>query len=344
MNAYIESAPTDFSLIMSGRDHEKRNPNEKKPEIQVLEAFRNEEAMYFVEESLLKRTTLFFPNHVQEANIMVKNIFHLVAMRALMGDIMKNGNLGESFTNIHNKILSSNSWFPEAYDSYRKERARKDFALIEPYLKKSEENKVLDFGCGMGHLSAELSEQKYVVTPADVIDYTDDVSKKDKNLTFKKMSSATDVDFSGEHFDTIIIWQVLHHIDEEHLSPILSVLSKIGDRLIINEELYGSGDEVKGFSQSIRKQKEFAQYVAMDENDQRAILTIIDYVANIIFGLSIHKMNMPLGFKTVAQWKTILSNAGFDIEGIHSVGIRGEHKWHPDAQILFDAVSREYKS
>ncbi len=349
MNAHSESSPIHYlptdNCVGNGRRKESlpNNPVEKTPEIKALEAFRNEEAMNFVEESLLKKTALFFPNHVHEARDMVQNIFDLVSIKARMSNIIDNGNLKDNFTNIHNEILLSNSWFPQAYDLYRKERAHKDFVLIEPYMKKGK-GKVLDFGSGMGHLSAELSEEGYVVTSADVIDYTINKDlKEDVKKAFKKMSSPTDIDFSGEHFDTIIIWQVLHHINEGDLFTILSKLSEIGDRLIINEDIYGSGEKVQGFAQSISEQKELARYTTLPEKDQVAILRIIDKIANDVLGLSEDEMNIPLRFKPVDQWESIVSDAGFDIVNIWSVGIK-EYKWHPDPQILVIADSKKNKS
>ena len=178
-------------------------------------------------------------------------------------------------------------------------------------------------------MGKKLSEEGLVVTSADVIDDENRVSKEDKNVKFEHMSSPADINFTGAHFDTIIIWQVLHHINEKDLYPILKRLSKIGDRLIVNEDMYGSGDNVKGLSQSIREQKQFVRYMALEEKDQIAILRIIDYVANFFIRLSTHEMNIPLRFQTVDQWASVLSETGFDIEDIYSIGIR-EHKWHPD--------------
>lgn len=346
MTAHIESIqhinflPVNYSKNTQHTEIAPNNPGEKTSEQQILEAFRNREAMSFVRESLLIKSKKFFPDYIQEAEDMIENIFDLVSLRARLSGKKENGCLKDDFTAIHQQIISNNDWFPQAYNLYRKQRAEKDFALISPYLKG---NKVLDFGSGIGYIDVVLSQNGFVVTPTDVIEYENRVSKEDKQMKFKKMSSPTDIDYSGENFDSIIIWQVLHHINEENLFPILSGLSQIGDRLIINEEIYGSGDEVKGFSQSIREQKEFARYMTLEEEDQIDILKIIDYISNRVVRLSADEMNMPLRFRPVDQWQSMVSKAGFHIEGIYSIGIK-DYKWHPDPQVLIIADSQKQKN
>lgn len=316
------------------------NPIEKTPEQQVIEAFTNREATTFVKENLLNKAKIFFPNHVLEAEDMVESVFALMILQSRMSRYKTNVHLQEIFRTIHQQIISGNDWFPQAYNSYRIERAEKDFKLIFPYLKGSE---ILDFGCGMGHLDAVLNQNGFVVTQADVIDYENKVTREDEKIKFKKMSSPTDIEYPDKRFDTIIIWQVLHHIDEKDLFPILSGLSKIGGRLIINEEIYGNGDGVKGFSQSISEQKELSRYMALEEKVQLQILGIIDHISNSMFRLSEHEMNIPLRYKPVDQWNAVISKAGFDIEGTYSIGIK-EYKWHPDPQILIVADSKKNTS
>lgn len=309
-------------------------------EKQLFEAFRNEKAKFFVQDSLLKSYTKLFLDHMQEAEDMVRNAFHLLSLSMSTDKARDNGELKKAFETIHHEIVLDNDWFLPEYALYRKGRAVKDYNQIELYIAG---NKVLDFGCGAGYLDVVLIENGFIVSATDVIEYANRISKEDKQISFRKMSSPTDIQYPDNSFDTIILWHVLHHIDKENLSHNLKRLSAIGKRFIIKEDVYGAAEGVEGFTESKKTQKELCQYMTMEEKDQIQSLIIYDYVANIILGQSILDMNMPFQFKTVDQWKNTLSEAGFDVIKVLFTGCE-PYKLHNSPQALIIADSRKCKS
>lgn len=309
-------------------------------EKQLLEAFRNETAKTFVQDALLESYTRLFSDHIQEADAMVRNAFHLLSLMMSTDKVKDNGELKKAFGTIHNDIILDNDWFPPAYALYRKGRAVKDYNQIKLYIGR---NKVLDFGCGAGYLDLVLKQNGFIISSTDVIEYDNRISKEDEQIAFRKMSSPTDIEYPDNSFDTIILWHVLHHIDKENLSHNLKRLSAIGKRFIIKEDVYGAAEGVEGFTESKQTQKKLCQYMTMEEKDQIQSLIIYDYVANIILGQSILDMNMPFQFKTVDQWKNTLSEAGFDVIKVLFTGCE-PYKLHNSPQALIIADSRKCKS
>jgi ubiquinone/menaquinone biosynthesis C-methylase UbiE len=74
-------------------------------------------------------------------------------------------------------------------------------------------DEVLDIGCGNGNLIHEISRKAKIqaygidISPNIIKEY----QKKYKNITFK-VSNGEKLDFNNNHFDTLTIYCVLHHL------------------------------------------------------------------------------------------------------------------------------------
>lgn len=106
-------------------------------------------------------------------------------------------------------------------------------SLIEPYLK--HKAKILDMGCGTGHVSSILQERGHSVIGIDSRDRA-----LFKNFEFHQCT-ADQVNFPDNYFDHILIFAVLHHIPKEQHPTILQqchrMIKKDGT-IIILEDVY----------------------------------------------------------------------------------------------------------
>jgi len=96
---------------------------------------------------------------------------------------------------------------------YRKKRIKK----IIPYL--SKEMKILDLGCGDGWLTNHLIEQEFDCVGLDI--------NIEPNDTFYN-GNVNNLPFSDNHFDCIIMIEVIEHISPSHYSEINRILKDKG--------------------------------------------------------------------------------------------------------------------
>lgn len=110
------------------------------------------------------------------------------------------------------------------------------YAFCRPYI---EDKKVLDFGCGSGYGTHMLSPYCRDITGVDIspdaIRFAA-ASYKNANLTYRQIEDiqTTPLPYPNSHFDVVISFQVLEHIEQDlkYLSEVKRVLKKDGTLII----------------------------------------------------------------------------------------------------------------
>lgn len=286
------------------------------PEAEVYLALHNQRAVSFVKHVLEDGYRHFFKPHEEEAVQMIERTFQVLAARSATingeSDDRYLDQLNEAFSAIHRVIFRKDDpsfWFNKIYTDYKRNvKSKKDFARIKEFIVGE---KILDFGSGAGWFASELVNQGFKAATTDVLDYRPKGSKEIRRIPFYKMTSPVDIKYSNQTFDTTFSMSVLHHIDEENIALVIEKLSHITKRLIIKEDIVGPTSDIEGFEEAVEQQSLMKRFIDLGENVQKQSLILLDYFGNII-GQSIIDMNMPFQFKTVAQWKSLLSDNGFD--------------------------------
>ncbi|MCK5617359.1 class I SAM-dependent methyltransferase [Candidatus Pacearchaeota archaeon] len=114
-----------------------------------------------------------------------------------------------------------------------------DLNLIPDYV--PENSKVLDFGCGKGHISILLSEMGFCASATDIGETVGEhlgiseslwqkeiwnVFNKDYNINYL-FYNGTSLPFKDNSYDAIVAYAVIEHIPPEHLGHILDELNRI---------------------------------------------------------------------------------------------------------------------
>jgi len=107
-------------------------------------------------------------------------------------------------------------------------RAKVVVGRVLPYIKHSK--KIIDIGCGTGHVADLLTKEGKDITPVDI---------SNKSL----VNSIKPIIYDGKHlpfpdqsFDTSLLLMVLHHIPEP--SVVFSEAARVGKELVIIETVY----------------------------------------------------------------------------------------------------------
>ena len=102
-------------------------------------------------------------------------------------------------------------------------RAKVVVGRVLPYIKHSK--KIIDIGCGTGHVADLLTKEGKDITPVDI---------SNKSL----VNSIKPIIYDGKHlpfpdqsFDTSLLLMVLHHIPEP--SVVFSEAARVGKELVI---------------------------------------------------------------------------------------------------------------
>ncbi len=195
-------------------------------------------------------------------------------------------------------------WFNRIYSKYKTELKPADrFRKLKEWITGKT---VLDVGCGNGLTSYILNQNGYEVSLTDVLDYRDE---KASALTFQPMSSPHVIPYPERHFDTGLVFAVLHHVELSDLPLLLDGLRQMCSRIIVEEDCYEVTEELLRTSRDDSMMKEFAD---LSGEDQLRSLKFIDYFANAI-AQGIPQMDMPFNFKTVGEWEQLFHAHDFKI-------------------------------
>jgi len=94
----------------------------------------------------------------------------------------------------------------------------------------SEDDKMLDYGSGLGTVTKLLLDEGYSVVPLDVENHSFFES------TMPKLYDGKKTNFKDKSFDVVLILTVLHHLSGQ--KEIINEAFRIGKKVIIIEDIY----------------------------------------------------------------------------------------------------------
>lgn len=220
--------------------------------------------------------------------------------------------------------------FNEAYYNYRHNRKLSNrLKQLKPFL---EGKSYCDIGCGDGDLIVFLKKNYPQFTEyagIDVLDWRTDKVKEEIN--FQMLDFTQPGIKSLLRYDTLTCLAVLHHVgntDEEisiFLNNIRTAIHTNG-MLIIEEDVIlpqhqtDSNDDYKAQLNTLAMhQPLFAEFLTLDEEEQRAIIILIDFMANCL-SVGVPEMAFPCGFKTINEWIGIFIKNNFKVEEVKISG------------------------
>lgn len=109
-------------------------------------------------------------------------------------------------------------------------KARKDYKLIAPYLKRMD--KVLDIGAGTCNLCNMFNKKGFKTTALDVVDLS--LIKGVKPVLFNGRT----MPFKNKEFDVALMVTVLHHIKDQ--KSVLLEAKRVAKKVIVIEDIYRS--------------------------------------------------------------------------------------------------------
>jgi len=291
----------------------------------IFRALQNDVATAFMEDALSKSYSYFFPLNEKEARQKIHKAFSLLIE---VGKKEKSDLLSQVVKKIHLEIFLNkdpNHWFSLLYRNYKiSTRSKVDFEIIAPYIK----GKVLDFGSNGGFYALELIRNGFNVKTTDVLDCRDYSAK---HIPFVQMKKPNVVPFPRNFFDTTIVKTVFHHILDEDLIDILKSLHAKSKRLIIKEDIYGVTEDDFLEDGILETDAALKEYVDMGSKNQFDVLVLVDFFGNII-AHGIDDMSLPFNYKTMAEWKVLLSSVGYKVNKIKWYGF-DKTKLHQSLQV-----------
>jgi SAM-dependent methyltransferase len=198
-------------------------------------------------------------------------------------------------------------WFNRLYRRYKQ-----DFKPADRFQKLREwlaGKTVLDLGCGNGLTSAIVRQHGYEPYLADVLDYRDPQAK---DLPFAPMTNPHVIPYPGQHFDTGLVFAVLHHVAAADLLPLLGELRRACGRVIVEEDTYQLPPAQAEIAAALQGDAMLREFVGLPLENQLRYLMFIDYFANAITQ-GLPQMDMPFNFKTAGEWQTLFEAQGWQV-------------------------------
>jgi hypothetical protein len=214
---------------------------------------------------------------------------------------------------------------------------------LQPWLKGTT---YCDIGCGGGDLVAWLKNNNTQFsehTGIDVLDWRTDNLKDEINFRMVDFSVAEQR--NEKKYDTATCVAVLHHVGGTDLSlrtflrNLNNAISRQG-RLIIEEDVILPAHELESNNIYLdqarlraEEQPYFSEYLAMNRDEQRAVLIIIDFLANTLI-VGIKEMAHPFGFRSLNEWTKLFVSSGFRLEDLRINGFT-EGLFNRSSHVLF---------
>ena len=119
--------------------------------------------------------------------------------------------------------------------------------VIKKHIKLNKNSKILDFGCGTGDFCMLFDKSQYigVDTEKRFIEFN---KSKFKGYNFIRIDEDKPLPFEDSYFDRILVFGVLHHIDDNDIMRILKELNRVlknSGKIILYDQLPSS--EQKNF-------------------------------------------------------------------------------------------------
>lgn len=273
----------------------------------VIEALHDEKVVSFVKSSFKENYQHFFIGYEKIVDRMLDKSFNLLQK-------LNKDNINEIVDTLNFEVFGKDDpqfWFNQMYHRYKMEiRPRKDLDKIGKYIKGKT---VLDFGCGAGFLSIELSKRGFEIVTSDVLQYR---IPDAQHFPFKQITNSNTIPFPTRSIDTTVVKTVLHHINTDQILNTLKELRRITKKnLIIEEDTYNLDRSSQIVKKALKTQGRLNKFLIMSPKRQFSCLLLKDYFTNaVVFGHS--EMSFTFTFKTLSQWKSLLAKAKFKVERI----------------------------
>ncbi len=234
--------------------------------------------------------------------------------------------------------------FDAAYQHYKHhKKLHQRLAQLKPLFTGSS---YCDVGCGGGDLAAFLQQQYPPFTTCagiDVLDWRTDAIKD--AIDFQMLDFSQPGTASQYQYSTLTCIAVLHHVGNTNpqrgvfLQNMATAMAP-GARLIVEEDVILPQAQIAANPAYARQaaalsqaQPLFAEFLTLNEADQRDAIVIIDYLANAL-SVGVPEMAFPCGFKTIDGWRDLFVANGFVV---HNVQIQGFTKgnFNRSAHVLF---------
>lgn len=306
-----------------------------------LRAFQNRNAKLLVQKMMkINYAEAIIEHHPDIASI-DKDLVH-EKCNGLVEEIFKqiehiNDRPDELFTLFHklsrNNPGKNSIWFlefNEAYDNYKHNRKLTNrLKQLKPFL---DGNSYCDIGCGGGDLIVFLKKNYPQFTEyagIDVLDWRTDSFKEEINF---QMLDFTQPDVkSSFRYDSITCLAVLHHVGNTNeevsifLSNIRTAINANG-KLIIEEDVIfpryqtdSNDDYREQLNELASHQPFFAEFLTLAEEEQRAVIILIDFLANCL-SVGVPDMAFPCGFKTINEWTEIFIKNNYNVKEVRIQG------------------------
>lgn len=279
-------------------------------------------ALNFTMSVLEKSYKSHFPDHASDVSVLLEGACKYL-LEARSGD-----ELYQICEEVHGQFFTSEgigSWFSEGYTAYKSQRKPiQDFNNLADAIRGG---RVLDFGCGRGHLAALIARAGFDCYTTDVMDYRGTGADV---LPFRQMASPADVPYADDMFDSAIVKTVLHHVDAADLIPLLINLRRVARRLIIEEDTYAVPAASLG---AAGDQIELREFNKLDDSDQFRVLVLIDLFGNAV-AQGLVDMNFGCQFKRISEWHSLFDSLGLRIVDTEIAGFRPGNI-HKTCQVRF---------